>query len=94
MKIALIGYGKMGQAVEQVAFERGHEVVARIDPALDSGGVSPEALDDADVAIEFSVPAAAIQNITALAQAGVDAVVGTTGWHADVGHAATAVDEA
>ena len=94
MKIALIGYGRMGQAVEQVAFERAHEVVARIDPGLDSGGVSPEALNDAEVAIEFSVSAAAIQNITALARAGVDAVVGTTGWHAELGQAATAVDEA
>jgi 4-hydroxy-tetrahydrodipicolinate reductase len=93
MKIALVGYGKMGQSVEQVASERGHEVVARIDPALDSE-VSPQALGDADVAIEFSVPAAAIQNIRALAEAGVDAVIGTTGWHADLGHAATAVEDA
>ena len=94
MKIALVGYGRMGRAVEQVAYERGHEVIARIDPAFDSEGVNPEALDEADVAIEFSVPAAAIQNIESVAQAGVDAVIGTTGWHAELGHAATAVEDA
>ena len=94
MKIALIGYGKMGRVVEQVALGRGHEVVARIDPAHDSGGMSPEALHDADVAIEFSVPSAAIQNIRELAQAGVDAVIGTTGWHAELSRAAAAVENA
>ena len=81
MKLALVGYGKMGRAVEEVAMERGHEVVARIDPTLDTRNIGAETLGGADVAIEFTVPGVAADNITALAAAGVDMVVGTTGWH-------------
>ena len=74
MKLALVGYGKMGKAVQDVALERGHQVVARIDPTLDTGEIGAEALGGADVAIEFTVPDAAVDNITALAAAGVDGV--------------------
>jgi len=81
MKLALVGYGKMGRAVENVAIGRGHEVVARIDPTLDTQNIGAETLGGAEVAIEFTVPDAAVDNITALATAGVDVVVGTTGWH-------------
>ncbi len=91
MKLALVGYGKMGRAVENVAMERGHEVVARIDPTLDIHNIRAETLGGADVAIEFTVPAAAVDNITALAAAGVDAVVGTTGWHQRLDEATDAV---
>ena len=91
MKLALVGYGKMGRAVENVAMERGHEVVARIDPTLDTHDIDAETLGGADVAIEFTVPAAAVDNITALAAAGVDAVVGTTGWHQRLDEATEAV---
>ena len=81
MKLALVGYGKMGRAVEDVAMERGHEVVAKIDPTLGTHDIGVETLGGADVAIEFTAPDVAVENITALAAAGVDAVVGTTGWH-------------
>jgi len=81
MKLALVGYGKMGRAIENVALERGHEVVARIDPTLDTSDINVETLGGAEVALEFTVPGVAVDNITALAAAGVDAVVGTTGWH-------------
>ena len=81
MKLALVGYGKMGRAVETLAEERGHEVVARIDPTLDTSEISTDTLGGADVAIEFTVPSVAADNITALAAAGVNTVVGTTGWH-------------
>ena len=76
MKLALVGYGKMGRAVENMAMERGHEVVAKIDPTLGSHAIGAETLGGADVAIEFTAPDVAVENITALATAGVDAVVG------------------
>ena len=94
MKLALVGYGKMGRAVENVAMERGHEVVARIDPTLDTHDLRAETLGGANVAIEFTVPAAAVDNITALAAAGVDTVVGTTGWHQRLDEATEAVVDA
>jgi 4-hydroxy-tetrahydrodipicolinate reductase len=64
-----------------VALEKGHEVVARIDPLLDTSDIDAEALAGADVAIDFTVPDVVVGNVTAIAAAGVDAVVGTTGWH-------------
>lgn len=83
MKIALVGYGRMGRAVEAVAAERGHDVVARID--LNENGdateLSQERLAGAQMAVEFSVPEAAASNISALAAAGIDVVCGTTGWY-------------
>ncbi len=94
MKLALVGYGKMGRAVESVVIERGHEVVARIDPTLDTPDVDAKTLGGADVAIEFTVPGAAVDNIAALAAAGVDVVVGTTGWHERLDEAAAAVNAA
>jgi 4-hydroxy-tetrahydrodipicolinate reductase len=94
MKVALVGYGKMGRAVDNVATERGHEVVARIDPTLDTDKIDAETLGGADVAIEFTAPGAALGNITALAAAGVDAVVGTTGWHGRLDEATASVNGA
>ncbi len=94
MKLALVGYGKMGRAVEAVATERGHEVVARIDPTLDIKDISTATLGGADVAIEFTVPDVAADNITALAAAGVDVVVGTTGWHERLDEVTSAVNAA
>ncbi len=75
MRIALIGYGKMGHCIEQVALSRGHEVVARIDVGSDWD------LHDADVAIEFTTPATAEANIRRCWEAGVPVVCGTTGWN-------------
>jgi 4-hydroxy-tetrahydrodipicolinate reductase len=94
MRLALIGYGKMGHAVEIVAVESGHEVVARIDPTLDTGEIDTATLGGADVAIEFTAPGVAVDNITALAAAGIDAVVGTTGWHERLDEATEAVNGA
>ena len=74
MKIALIGYGKMGHMIEEIALERGHEVVARIDV----GDVFD--LKDADVAIEFTTPATAEENILRAWAQGVPVVSGSTGW--------------
>lgn len=81
-KLAIIGLGKMGRAIEQLASERGFDVVARIDPhGGDAAAVNRDALKGADVAVEFSVPAAAPANIRASVDAGCPIVVGTTGWY-------------
>ena len=81
MNIALVGTGRMGRAVEAVAAERGHAVVARFDaeaPLLDAR--DDAALNGADVCVDFSVPSVALDNIHRYAFWGADAVVGTTGW--------------
>lgn len=81
MNIALVGTGRMGQAVEAVALERGHAVVSRFDaetPLLDARDDS--ALEGADVCIDFSVPDVALDHIHRYAFWGADAVIGTTGW--------------
>ena len=81
-RLAIIGLGKMGRTIEQLAPERGFEVVARIDPdGGEAGSVKREALNNADVAVEFSVPGAAPANIKATIEAGCPIVVGTTGWY-------------
>jgi 4-hydroxy-tetrahydrodipicolinate reductase len=80
MKIALLGYGKMGQIIERFALERGHEVVLKI-TAENRGELSSSNLSKADVAIDFSAPDAAISNIYACFDANVPVVVGTTGWY-------------
>jgi len=75
MKIALLGYGKMGKVIERIALERGHEIVLRKDEFNTYDGLST-----ADVAIDFSVPSAAVSNISASFNANVPVVSGTTGW--------------
>ena len=91
MRIALLGYGRMGRAVEAVALEEGHEVVARIDSAR---GVSAAAMADAEVAIDFTTPEAAVPNIRGASSLGLDLVVGTTGWYEQIDDARRAVEEA
>jgi 4-hydroxy-tetrahydrodipicolinate reductase len=75
MKIALLGYGKMGQVIERIALERGHEIVLKKDEFNTYDG-----LETADVAIDFSVPMAAVANISSCFYANVPVVSGTTGW--------------
>ena len=75
MKIALLGYGKMGHVIERIALERGHEIVLRKDEFN-----TYEGLSTADVAIDFSVPSAAVNNISSCFNANVPVVSGTTGW--------------
>lgn len=80
MKIAIIGYGKMGKSIEKVAQSRGHEIVVIIDK--DSDWLShKEKIQSADVAIEFSIPEKALENIQNCFQQNLPIVVGTTGWH-------------
>lgn len=78
MKIALLGYGKMGKVIERIALERGHEIVLR-----KSSSSGFDGLELADVAIDFSIPDAAVANITACFERGIPVVSGTTGWLAD-----------
>lgn len=80
MKIALFGYGKMGKEIEQIALQRGHSVVLKIDEN-NIGSLSKEDLSNCDVAIEFSTPASAIANMTRCFLTGIPVVVGTTGWY-------------
>ncbi|MEZ7514182.1 4-hydroxy-tetrahydrodipicolinate reductase [Flavobacterium frigidarium] len=75
MKIALLGYGKMGQVIERIAIERGHEIVLKKDQDNDYSG-----LENADVAIDFSVPSAAVENISNCFKTNVPVISGTTGW--------------
>ena len=79
MKIALVGYGKMGKAIEQIARERGHEIVSIID-INNSQDFASEAFRSADVAIEFTSPSTAYGNYLKCFEAGVPVVSGTTGW--------------
>jgi 4-hydroxy-tetrahydrodipicolinate reductase len=79
MKIALIGYGKMGHEIEKIAVERGHEVVSTIDMNEEEKFTSP-AFKSAEVAIEFTSPGSAMHNYRQAFAAGVPVVSGTTGW--------------
>jgi 4-hydroxy-tetrahydrodipicolinate reductase len=79
MKIALIGYGKMGHAIEEIALERGHVIVLKI--SIDNTEDNTiENIQKADVAIEFSGPEAAFDNVIKCMDAGVPVVSGSTGW--------------
>ena len=83
MKIAIIGYGRMGREIERLAAQRGHTVCSTIDPAAEgatAGEITRDSLKDADVAVEFTNPGAVVPNIEKTAKLGVNMLVGTTGW--------------
>lgn len=82
-KICLIGYGKMGKMIHELAGSKACEVVSIIDPLLPeyASGITRESLQNADVAIDFSHPAAAFSNLEKLISLKQNTVVGTTGWH-------------
>jgi len=79
LKIALIGYGKMGKTIESIAQQRGHEIVLKID-VTNADELTPANLQKADVAIEFTSPHSAYGNVMKCLQAGVPLVCGSTGW--------------
>lgn len=79
MKIALIGYGKMGKAIEEIAIKIGHDIVCRIDSA-NTGDFDGNGFLNADVAIEFTTPSSAFGNYVKCFDRGVPVVSGTTGW--------------
>lgn len=80
MKVAIIGYGKMGHEIEQVLLQRGHTVALIIDQN-NAGDLNAENLADIDVAIEFTTPDTAYTNVRTCIECGTPVVSGTTGWH-------------
>jgi 4-hydroxy-tetrahydrodipicolinate reductase len=92
--LAIVGYGKMGRWIEQLAPEYGFDVRLRLD-AKNNGrfeSLTPGLFGDIDVAVEFSTPAAAAENLARLAALGVPTVSGTTGWQAELARVRAAVD--
>ncbi len=75
MKLAILGYGKMGKTIEKLAVDKGHEIVYKLSSDFEEG-----TLKKADAAIEFSVPEAAVENITRCFKEGIPVACGTTGW--------------
>jgi len=75
MKIALLGYGKMGKTIEKIALQKGHEIVLKVDENTDTFDITL-----ADVAIDFSIPSVAFRNISTCLKNNVPVVSGTTGW--------------
>jgi 4-hydroxy-tetrahydrodipicolinate reductase len=89
MKIAILGYGKMGRIIEKIATDRKHEIVLKIELA-NQHELTIENLQKADVVIEFSTPATVLDHIAACFKAKVPVIVGTTGWY---GHLQRIKDE-
>lgn len=86
MKLALLGYGKMGKEIEKIALDRGHTIGAILDNEED-WILKAELLRSCDVAIEFSIPAVAPVNVTRCFELGIPVVSGTTGWTEQLGEA-------
>jgi 4-hydroxy-tetrahydrodipicolinate reductase len=93
MTIALVGTGQMGSAVEQVALDRGHDIGARFDSERPFADADPAALEAIDVAVDFSLPALALDHIRRYCDWGLPAVVGTTGWYDELDTVEALVDE-
>ena len=94
MKIALLGYGKMGKLLDELAPSLGLEVAQRLDIWNNAGGagITAENFQGVEVALDFSTPPAALENIPRVAALGVNLVVGTTGWHDRLAQARAAVE--
>ena len=101
MKIAIIGYGKMGKMIEQIARSQGYDIAAIVDPfaeipegILSGKTIEETKLDSVDAAIEFSQPAVAAANIIALTKRKIPTVTGTTGWFEQMNEVQKAVEDA
>jgi 4-hydroxy-tetrahydrodipicolinate reductase len=86
MRVAIVGFGKMGREIEAMAARRGHDVVWTLSRAdnLDGAGLTPERLAGADAVFEFTTPDSVVANLVALAKAGSSVICGTTGWHREL----------
>jgi 4-hydroxy-tetrahydrodipicolinate reductase len=93
MNIALVGTGQMGEAVNDVAPQRGHDVTARFDSSRPFTGASPDNLWDVDVAIDFSLPSVALSHIRRYCEWEQPAVIGTTGWYDHLDEVQELVDD-
>jgi 4-hydroxy-tetrahydrodipicolinate reductase len=82
LSLAIVGYGKMGRIIERIATERGHTVSLKLDEFNNAGhsAITPQNFKGVDVAIDFSVPEAAVENMFRISALGVNVVEGTTGW--------------
>lgn len=80
MKIALIGYGKMGQLIDTIATAKGHTIVARVSPNSETKTITSQTIGNADVCIDFSHPDSVINNLQACASLNKNVIIGTTGW--------------
>ncbi|MBI4442310.1 MAG: 4-hydroxy-tetrahydrodipicolinate reductase [Acidobacteria bacterium] len=82
MKLALIGYGKMGRLIEQVALQRGYEIAFKVDVDENSQGeaLTESNLRGVDVAVDFTIPQAVVRSAERITGLGINMVVGTTGW--------------
>lgn len=89
MKIALIGYGKMGQMIEKSALSRGHTIIAKIS----SSEWDLKKIQEADICIEFTKPESALNNIRRIAELKKDLIIGTTGWYNELAEVQTLVNE-
>jgi len=96
MNLAIVGYGKMGRLIEQLAPEYGFTVALRLDINNNAKfeGLTRDNFRDVRLAVEFSTPATAVENIERLARLGVSVVVGTTGWFGELDRARRAVEAA
>lgn len=94
MKIAIVGYGKMGRMIERLAVERGMTVSTRLDEFNNAAfeGIHAANFNDVDVAIDFSIPSVVVGNIERIAELGVNLVVGTTGWQQHIPHVKSVIE--
>ena len=95
MKIAIVGYGKMGHMIERLATERGIAVALKLDEFNNANfaGITAENFRGVDVAIDFSIPSTVVGNIERIAALGVNLVIGTTGWQAQMPHVEEIVEK-
>jgi 4-hydroxy-tetrahydrodipicolinate reductase len=96
VNLAIVGYGKMGRLIEQLAPEYGFAVKVRLDIDNNANfeGMTKDNFRGIDAAVEFSTPASAVENIERLARLGINCVIGTTGWLSDLDRAHRAVERA
>lgn len=96
MRIAIVGYGKMGRMIERIALDRGHQIGLRLDEFNNAGfaGITEDNFRGIDVAIDFSIPDAAVENIERIAALKVNQVIGTTGWLGRIDHVRDVVGQA
>lgn len=93
LKIAIIGYGKMGKMVERQARSRNHEIVAIIDPSLSLNEITSESIGQADLCIEFTRPDSVLDNIRKILDLKKNVITGTTGWDSSLEQVKTWVNE-
>ena len=93
MKLALVGYGKMGRIIDSLAHLYGFEVALKLDEFNNANfsGITADNFKGIDVAIEFSIPEAAVENIERISALGVNLVIGTTGWLKDLDRVKAAI---